>query len=251
MEHRAKARLAGAPLALDPRTAVPLIQPNGDTVWHLADPSDILNLANAATQYGFLQGTSTQKTFFARPQIGQGANKVSIPDPPHVADVGSLLGATGIFPDLAKALSFPSPQDLVLGALGADTLTLNNLAKFPITQPPLTLVDFSAVKVVLVYEDRSQSPAPPTEVTFKLDPNGSPRWSIDFAKFTFVLVSPFGDVVNPLLQVVGSAHADSDSSPKLGDLTVVYGSILSLVQQVFSKLNELASSCRAISRIST
>jgi len=230
-----------APLALDPRTAVPLIQPNGDTVWHLADPSDILNLGTPATQYGFLQGTSTQKTFFARPQIGQGANKVSIPDPPHIADVGSLLGATGIFPDLPKALSFPGPQELVLGALGTDTLTLNNLAKFPIGQPPLTLVNFGAVKVVLVYEDRSQSPAPPTEVTFKLDPNGTPRWSIDFAKFTFVLVSPFGDVSNPLLQVVGSAHADSDNSPKLGDLTVVYGSILSLVQQIFSKLNELAS----------
>jgi hypothetical protein len=78
-------------------------------------------------------------------------------------------------------------------------------------------------------------------VTFKLDPAGSPRWSIDFAKFTFVLVSPFGDVNDPLLQVVGSAHADADHAPSLGELKVVYGSILSLVQQIFSKLNELAS----------
>jgi hypothetical protein len=234
-------RGAQAPVALDPQTAVPLIQPNGDTNWHFADPSDILNLATPNTQYGFLQGTSTQKTFFARPQIGQGANSVSIPDPPHIADVGSLLGATGIFPDLAKALSFPSAQDLVLGALGADTLTLNNLAKFPISQPPLTLVDFGAVKVVLVYQDRSQASMPQTEVTFNLDPGGSPRWSIKFEKFTFVLVSPFGDVNDPLLQVVGSAEADADHSPKLSDLQVVYGSILTLVEQIFSKLNQLAS----------
>jgi hypothetical protein len=232
---------AQAPQALDPQTAVPLVQPNGDTIWHLADPSDILNLASPATQYGYLQGTSTQKTFFGRPQIPQGANKVSVPEPPHVADVGSLLGATGIFPDLAKALAFPSPQDLGLGALGSDTLTLNNLPPFPINQPPLTLVDFGPVSVVLAYEDRSRAGNPPTQVTFSLDPNGSPRWSIDFAKFTFVLVSPFGGVDDPLLQVVGSAHADADTAPTLGELTVLYGSILSLVQQIFSKLNELAS----------
>ena len=232
---------SAAPLALGPQTAVPLIQPNGDTVWHLADPADILNLATPSTQYGYLQGTSTQKSFFGSPQIPQGANKVSIPDPPHIADVGSLLGATGIFPDLAKALNFPSPQDLALGALGDDTLTLNNLASFPVTQPPLTLVDFGPVSVVLVYEDRSQAGNPPTQVTFKLDPNATPRWSIDFAKFTFVLVTPFGDVNDPLLQVVGAAHADADSSPTLKDLKVVYGSILSLVQQIFSKLDELAS----------
>ncbi len=230
-----------APSALDPQTAAPLIQPNGDTVWHLADPVDILNLATPARQYGYLQGTSTQKTFFGRPQIPQGANKVSIPDPPHVADVGSLLGASGIFPDLAKALAFPSPQDLVLGALGEDTLTLNNLPPFTINQPPLTLLDFGPVSCVLVYADRSQPSAPATTVTFKLDPAGNPRWSITFEKFTFVLVSPFGDVNNPLLQVVGSAHADANTAPALGKLTVVYGSILSLVQQIFSKLSELAS----------
>ncbi len=90
---------------------------------------------------------------------------MSIPDPPHVADVGSLLGASGIFPDLAKALAFPNPQDLVLGALGSDTLTLNNLPPFPVNQPPLTLLDFGPVIAVLVYADRSQPSAPPTTVT--------------------------------------------------------------------------------------
>ncbi|MDQ6666140.1 MAG: hypothetical protein M3Z23_17300, partial [Acidobacteriota bacterium] len=229
------------PQALDPQRAVPLIQPNGDTTWYLADPTDILNLANPSTHYGYLQGTSTQKTFFGRPRIPQGANQVSIPDPPHVADVGSLLGATGIFPELAKALAFPGPQALALGALGSDTLALNTLPPFQINQPPLTLLDFGPVSAVLVYEDRSATGHPATTVTFKLDPAANPRWSIDFAKFTFVLVSPFGDVNNPLLQVVGSAHADANTSPKLGELTVVYGSILSLVQQVFSKLSELAS----------
>ncbi len=228
------------PVALNPQTAVPLIQPNGSSTWYLAEPADILNLTNPTTQYGYLQGTSTQKTFFGQPQIPQGANKVSIPNPPHVADVGALLGSTGIFPDLTKALAFPNPQDLLLGALGEDTLALNQ-APFTVNQPPLTLVDFGPVSCVLVYADRSQAGNPPTTVTYTLNPAGNPAWSISFEKFTFVLVSPFGDVNNPLLQVVGSAHADANTAPALGKLTIVYGSILSLVQQIFSKLSELAS----------
>jgi hypothetical protein len=130
---------------------------------------------------------------------------------------------------------------LALGALGDDTLSLNNLSSFPVTQPPLTLADFGAVSAVLVYEDRSQSGKPPTQVTFKLDPNANPRWSIQFAKFTLVLVTPFGDVDDPLLQVVGSAYADANSAPTLKDLKVVYGSVLSMVQTIFSNLEELAS----------
>src|SRR5262249_29261953 len=116
---------------LDPRTAVPLIQPNGDTVWHLADPSDILNLGTPATQYGFLQGTSTQKTFFARPQIGQGANKVSIPDPPHIADVGSLLGATGIFPGSAKRPLVARPESARAGRAWHRHTYAQQPGKFP------------------------------------------------------------------------------------------------------------------------
>jgi len=41
--------------------------------------------------------------------------------------------------------------------------------------------------------------------------------------------------------VVGEAYADANSAPTLKNLKVVYGSILSMVQSIFSKLDELAS----------
>jgi len=56
-----------------------------------------------------------------------------------------------------------------------------------------------------------------------------------------ILVTPFGDQNDPILRLVGGAKADANSAPTLTSLDVQYGGALSLVQQVFSKLEQIAS----------
>ena len=229
-------------MAIDPHVAVPLVQSNDDPqTWHFAEPADILNLADPSqltVRYGLLQSTGTQKMFFARPQVPQAGTVPSpvlrIPDAPHLADVGALLNATGLFPDLSAALAFPAPQELGLAGEGNFRIAP---PPFKITAPAKTLVDFNVVQLVLDYHDRDGNA---TTCTVTIDPAANPRWAITLDRVSLLLVSPFGNQNDPILSVVGTVHADANSAPTLKDLRVVYGGILSLVQEIFSRLQELA-----------
>ena len=50
------------------------------TLWHYADPTDILNLPGGtpAQEYGLLQSTGTQKLFFAQPQVTETSRASSL-----------------------------------------------------------------------------------------------------------------------------------------------------------------------------
>ena len=94
---------------------VPIVQPSSDRGnWHIADIADMLQLATPATVYGMLQDTGTQRILFEQPVIPDltGAPSGSAPSiqlpsnvAPVLADVASLLKATGLFPDLGSAIS--------------------------------------------------------------------------------------------------------------------------------------------------
>jgi hypothetical protein len=234
-----------APIALAPLTPVPLVQNNADTAnWHFAEPADVLNLATPSSEYGLLQSTGTQKLYFAQPRVHDGDSHITPQVPPHLADVGALLGAVGAFPGLAAALQFagaiPDFQ------IGDGTLTYHKEWNVPAT-PPVTLLGFdNTVGVVLDYKFNnrfSDNPAIavgngiPTHVTVDISPGG---WSLTMQKVSFKLVTPFGDASDPLLSVVGTLKAGSGQPPTLTDLDVVYGAILAPVETVFANLSELA-----------
>jgi len=235
-----------APGALDPQTPVPLVQNNADTAnWHFADPSDVLNLATPSNEYGFLQSTGTQKLYFAQPRVHDANPGITPQVPPHLADVGALLGAVGAFPGLAAALQFAGaiPDFQV----GDGSLTYNKEWDVPAATPPVTLLDFAnTVSVALDYKFNNRfkdNPAipvgnnVPTHVTVDIRPTG---WSLTMQKLNFKLLTPFGDINDPLLAVVGTLKAGSGLPPTLTDLDVVYGGILAPVQTVFANLSELA-----------
>ena len=80
----------------------------------------MLQLATPHTLYGLLQDTGTQKTLFEQPTVKDltGAPPGSVPAiqlpagvAPALADLGSLLGATGLFPDISKTISFLTGRD--------------------------------------------------------------------------------------------------------------------------------------------
>jgi hypothetical protein len=228
----------GEPAPLDPKFHLPLVQ--NDVLdpgkWHFADPADIARIATPTIAYGMVQATGTQKLFFARPFVDQAAPaSFNLPQPPHLADVGALLNATGLFPDLGSALPFGSIPPL--GVAGTD-ITFHP-APFSLTgQKPKTLVDFKAVKVLLDYSDGKGNP---TRVDVSIDPGGTPSWRVSLDPISLILVTPFGDENDPILRVVGGAIATAIAAPTLTSLDVRYGGALAPVQTVFSKLDEIAS----------
>jgi hypothetical protein len=237
------------PAALDPQFHLPLIKNDilDPSKWHFADPADIAQITTPNIAYGLVQATGTQKMFFGQPFVDQAAPaNFNLPAPPHYADVGALLNSSGLFPDLGTALQFPSIP--ALGVSGTDIAF--SPAPFQIVgQPPAALVDFGVVKVLLDYSDGGKldpdtgtraAPIPST-LDVNVTPGGSPTWSMSLDPISLILVTPFGDENDPILRLVGGAKADSNSAPTLTSLDVQYGGALSLVQQVFSKLEQIAS----------
>jgi hypothetical protein len=236
------------PLPLDPNFPVPLVQnatqPN---LWHYADPTDVLNLAggNPVSEYGLLQSTGTQKLFFAQPQITHGVRSIQPQVAPHMADVGALLNAAGIFPDLKAALQ------MAAGSPPLDTSNPNGL-KFhfefdtvdnsvpPKPLPSDTLIDFgSALQLKLAYSDGGVdgNPPKPGHAIVDIQPGS---WQIKLQNISFPIVTPFGAETDPLLRIVGDAIASSSSAPTLSNLTVHYGGALGEVETVFSEIEHLA-----------
>jgi hypothetical protein len=238
------------PAALDPKFHLPLVQNEilEPGKWHFVDPADIAQIGSPKIAYGLVQATGTQKMFFARPSVDQAAPAAfHLPQPPHLADIGALLNATGLFPDLGAALPFTTTPPL--GVAGGD-LSFHP-APFALTgQTPKALVDFGAVKVMLDYSDGGKIDADthnrgvpiPTSVDVHITPGADPSWSISLEPLSLILVTPFGDQNDPILRVVGGAKADSKTAPTLTSLDVQYGGALEIVQTVFSKLAEIANS---------
>jgi hypothetical protein len=231
-----------APNALDPKFPVPVVRPNdltaGKDRWHLADPADILQLADAGaprTVYGFVQGLGAQKVFFARPRVGNDPQPIVLPKPPQLADMGALLNAAGIFPGLADAFDFKTLKSLSVanGQVGfTEQFAIGTAAQ---TKQAL-LADLggpSAIQLVIEYHDEKGSP---TLATVTVAPASSPRWSIALERVAFTV--RFNG--SPLIRLFARVKADEQTAPTVQDLNVRYEAILSMLQAIFTNVQQVA-----------
>lgn len=257
-----RASSATAPTALPANFPVPIVQPSSDRGnWHIADIADMLQLATPATVYGMLQDTGTQRILFEQPVIPDltgtpsgSAPSIQLPSnvAPVLADVASLLKATGLFPDLGSAIS-----TLVSGGPSEQLLTIPQGLQYSKTFPipssvqPTSLVGLQSLQVELVYQGVDVTTKAPTTVTpatinFNLDPahtsqNSNGRnWWLTIGPLSFTVTVPaFGQ--DPLLTINGEFAADDQSTPGLTKLTVEFGSALDTLQSIFNNLQALAS----------
>jgi hypothetical protein len=231
------------PLPLDANFPIPLVQNfTQRNLWYYADPSDILNLplGTPVSEYGLLQSTGTQKLFFAQPRMEINTLSIQPQAPPHMADVGALLNATGIFPDLKAALQMNS-SSADLDTSSSNGFKFHNefdtvdVSKNPL--PSQTLIDFGAdtLQLLLAYSDGNGHPG---SAVVDIQPGS---WNIQLKNISFPIITPFGDETSPLLRIVGDAQASSTSAPTLTNLAVQYGGALSEVEQVFSQIEHIAS----------
>jgi len=235
------------PSPVDALTPVPLVRHHSDlATWHMAEPADVTHLNKPATLYGILQSTGTQKLFFEHATIADvaGKNPLNCVQPPKLADVGSLLGSSGLLPAIASLLDFPAFDGFAATAGGLKAT--NNLTKTTHIDD-MTLIPLGPISVVLSTNDNpgqqpgGGAPANKSVVTAVIDPSKSPRWSVTITNVAFkLLVDGMGSSNDPLVAVIGDVSAADGSSPTLANVRFAYGSALSIVQDVLSGVQAIA-----------
>jgi hypothetical protein len=247
-------RRAGAmpPTALDPQSPVPLVRPNGTTPWQLAEPTEVG--AVPQTFYGLLQSTGTQKSLYEAPQIAPGGSGYDFPQVPNLADVGALLGLSDVFPDLGSALKPPSFSGLAVAQDGLKTTITWQIGGQPgdaaLIHPGRKLLDFGPVQVFLAFTgDPTQNPPATTgsTVTLVLDPTAAAgpdgRWSFTVQGLSsYVLVDGASSEFDPLLYIAGDLFVSEKASPGFRNLSVKFGSAMSVVESILTALTDIASS---------
>ena len=244
-----------APSALPNDFPVPLVQPNGTTdLWFMNDASDVLQVTQPDNFYNLMHSTGTNKVLFESPQIPTTAlvpglqfpkpNPVGPPKPgavptnqgsPNLGDIASILNSTGLFPDIADAIS------MIEGALEQ----INTIAqgfKYSKTynfdpNKQVTLIDLGIINIVLQYADTTDPALPAATLNYSVDSTASPSWSLSVGTISFLVnVDPFGLV----LTITGGFKADENTKAGLTNLNVQMGGVLSVVKSVFSDLQALA-----------
>jgi hypothetical protein len=248
-----------APSALPNDFPVPLVQPAGTTeFWYVSDVGDILQLTQPDTFYSLMHSTGTHKVLFESPQIPIAAGVPGLqfpkPDPPgppkpgsvptnqgspNLGDIASILNSTGLFPDIANALS------LIQGPLEQiNTISEGFHYSKTYTFDPneqATLIDLGVITITLQYADTTNPvhPHPPATLKYSVDSSASPSWSLSIGPLSFLVTVPvFG--ADPILTITGSFAADEHTKAGLSNLNVQMGDALSMVKDVFSDLQALA-----------
>jgi hypothetical protein len=228
-----------APSALAPAFPIPLVKPNlgnpGSNRWQLADPADILRLADGdtpGTRYGLVQSLGTQKVFFARPGVGNDPKPITVPKPPQLADVGALLHAAGIFPGLSEAFDFKTLNALsvINGEMGfSETFELD--AKKEAMLADLGGAD--AIQLVIQYQDENNKP---TRASISVNPIASPRWTVSLDRVAFAVRFKKQE----LIRMYARVNADERTAPTVENLNVHYESFLHVLQTIFTNVQQVA-----------
>jgi len=203
--------------------------------WRMLDPEDAQNVAAPKTFYGLLQGTGTAKTLLEHPLISDAGGAVGFANKPNLADVGALLGSSGLFPSLGSVLEIPSTEDLPLVADG-----FKRTYSWPIAEPERSLLSLGIAHIALAYKGIGGAGAE-GELVIDATP-GAAGWSLTLRNISFVArADGFGDLVT----IGGEFRAGAGIAPGFvapggsGPPDVALGPALSPVQDILTGLKDI------------
>jgi hypothetical protein len=254
-----------APSALPNDFPVPLVQPTTNPatgVWSIADVADVLQLNQPLNYYNLMHSTGTNKVLFEGPQIptNDATPGIQFPQPtgapraggvplnagsPNLGDLASILKSTGLFPDIADAISIiegASEQIDTITQGFSYTKTYAFPSSPPLTTPLVSLGSNPSININLVYADSQSRTGAPATLNYVVNSDaapGSPTWSLSIGLLSFeVVVTSFSN--DPLITITGQFYADEHTKAGLTNLNVAMGGALNVVQGVFSNLQTLA-----------
>jgi hypothetical protein len=171
--------------------------------------------------------------------------------------MGALLNATGLFPDIANALSLNTGgveqiENLANGLKYKKVFTYPMDPSTPTGAKQLSLANLPDVFALdLAYADISDGAAKPTIITLIIDPTASPRWSISISPLSLLITIPSLSS-KPLLSVIAGFDADrtkyvdgfvgdENTKPHVTNLNVQFSNALAAIQTVFSRIQAIAA----------
>jgi hypothetical protein len=229
-----------APVAI-PKDGVPLVRaglasqgaPAQTSPYRFADPQDLLQPDDPDSDYGLLHSTSTQRAFFPRPKVeAQQPDRITSTRIPQLADAYCMAGATGLFPDPARTLPFPSAQwALRIGAGGDYRLEM------PQTTFAAGVGRRTVRKAGSVYSDVDYSGA---TVTYEIDTTQPWQWRFALEGARKIMkTTALGDAIITL----GDMHASGDQGASYDDPRVQLGGALEVVQEMLTVFQDLGMNC--------
>ncbi|WP_219518848.1 hypothetical protein [Nonomuraea ceibae] len=231
------------PEPIDPHLGVPLIRA-GDTglspeanphPYRFADPADLFTPSQPAADYGLLLATQTFRVLFPRVKIDKGADSITGDLAPLLADPHAMLSATGLFPQLAHAIAFPS-NAYRLHVLGEGQI---RLSPSPLTHtvPPrsLQIVKAAGVHAYTEYRGGDRHQSGPATIALRFDSTAHPSWGLTIGPMSTVTdVDPFG----PLMRMITTLQASSTGPPRATKPLIEFGGALQPVEELLTVLHE-------------
>jgi hypothetical protein len=227
-----------APQAVDPDQGVPLVRygpapaaPLPTSPYRFADPSDLLQWANPAADYGLLHATGTQRLLFPRPMLeATGPHAITSVRAPILADPFALATATGPFPPITACIPFPNANySLAIASDGNFTLEPK---PFTFTTPVLNRVlqESATVREIAYTADENNTP---TVVTIAIDTGAADPWSVNITNLS--LATECGSL-GEVTRIVGTIDSKSSAATQLADARFVFGPSLKPVAELVSFL---------------
>jgi hypothetical protein len=218
--------------------SVPLIKPNASPNFKLSDPADAVRETASRTHFGVLQSTGTQKLLFDVPQFSPNQKKLKSAVT-YFADAYKLLNSTGVFPNVANALTLTSAEreveilgeglmrmadrDIDLGAI------LPSNYQYPFIDEP---------GILKIYAEYKSTQGDSGKLKLGIDSTGAAadKWKAVLSGIRVVVnLGPFDE----LMWVDGTFHAASSLDAKYDVPQLQFGDILKPVKDLLQVLQTL------------
>lgn len=226
----------GAPQAVPRERGVPLIRagvataaPPLSSPYRFADPADLSHAGNPGRDYGILHATGTQRVFFPRPRIeATDPGRLVSTQNPVLADPYTLGAALGPFPELVKAVPFPSSTwALQVSAGGQYRLDLPT-NPFPLGVGRRTVRQAGSVKSDLDYTG--------AQVTYEVDTAQPVPWRFRLDGVAKIMNT---DALGDVIRLESNIAAQSGTQTVFKDPKLLLGGSLSVVQDLLTILADI------------
>lgn len=220
----------GAVDGVDPARGIPLIRAGGGP-YRWADPADLFQ-NNPATDYAFLFSSGAQRILFPRPQIENGAAKITSLVRPLLADPYSLIKAAGLFPPPNKAIPF---KDANWGLESVGGLLRLSPSPFTVTVAPPAAASFNLLKTAQWAADVRYSDKAGKATEFVID--SAAEWAIKSSGIRQTLTFP---VIGEVMTIVHEIAAPSVGADTFPNPQVLFAGALEDVADVLAMLRQWA-----------
>jgi hypothetical protein len=218
---------------------VPVIKPNGDPIFRIANPADITKQDTSKINFGVLQSTGTQKLLFDIPQFTNGVQKL-LSSETYFADAYKLLNSKGVFPNVANALGLTNAEKEVeilgegLMKMAERNIDLNSLLP---SNYQYAFIDEPGI--LRIYAEYKSTDNAAGKLKLGIDSAGAfaDKWKAALSNIRVVVdLGPF----DHLMWVDGNFNASNGLAPKYDKPNLQFGPVLQPVIDILQVLATLS-----------